>query len=84
MTYNLSLPVLRSSVMTKRSSTTLKPTPHLITPDKFKKGIFTIEILLVNFNDVYASYPIDWTKQRSGRGGWEQETERSSRRGEVR
>ena len=39
--------------MTKRSSTTLKPTPHLITPDKFKKGIFTIEILLVNFNDVY-------------------------------
>ena len=53
MTYNLSLPVLRSSVMTKRSSTTLKPTPHLITPDKFKKGIFMIKILLVNFNDVY-------------------------------
>ena len=53
MTYNLSLPVLRSSVMTKRTSTKLKPTPHLISPEKFKKSIFIIKILLVNFNDVY-------------------------------
>lgn len=53
MTYNLSLPVRRSFVMTKRTSTKLKPTPHLISPEKFKKGIFIIKILLVNFNDVY-------------------------------
>ena len=53
MTYNLSLPVRRSSVMTKRTSTKLKPTPHSISPEKFKNGIFIIKILLVNFNDAY-------------------------------
>ena len=58
MTYNLSLPVRRSSVMTERTSTKLKPTPHLISPEKFKKGIFIIKILLVNFNDVYGWHHI--------------------------
>ena len=87
MTYNLSLPVLRSSVMTKRTSTKLKPTPHLISPEKFKKSIFIIKILLVNFNDVYGiiSY---WLNETTLWAWWvgtrEQETERSSRRGEVR
>ena len=52
MTYNLSLPVRRSSVMTKDTSTKLKPTPHLISPE-IQKRYFYIQILLVNFDDVY-------------------------------